>query len=841
MIKMKSISIVFLALCLLCCSGISQTRTDSLFQKLRAFDYGQPTAVLEQIERLVCDGAKDVSRQQAMADRLAAILDSNAPFAARDFACRQLTLIGSDAQLPALQKYVLDKALSNIVLFALARFPQSEHVDLTLRKALEKAQGPVRVAVIKAIAVRRDPKAVDMLKKIVAKDKSDSTRNAALLALAHIGGEKVLQIVQQASQLAAYSEALLLLADTATADQATTIYETLSRPGQKADLRSAGLAGLIRLQNKKAIPLLLQFLGDADINLLDAALGCIRRTKDAELIRQLIAQMPSLAPERQTLVIQALADTGNKTIAVDAEGWAKSENDAVREAAVEALGKIGGVSSVQLLLQRAVAGTEAERKAAANSLITLLAVDDELIRLLDKGGLDAERKIAVLSALSGRIATAAVPLILQTARDENEQVRKESFKALYVLAGPQDLQPLLQLVLTSPESSLPDAEKALAAVTKRLQYDQSFLDQLVANLNSSSDVKVKCSLLRLLSGIGQPSTLPVLRQALQDKSQQVQEMAIRGLSTWPNAVPAEDLLLVSAKSKEPLHRILAMQGYLNIISADSTVSETAKVARFVKAVQSAQRDQEKKLAFSHLARLANMGVLDQVAPYLQDAAVCDEAAMAMISVSKKSWAREQAAVRTAMQAVNNSKCSATVKAQAQDVLNAYEKAKAFIIDWQAAGPFSIPSVPASLLFTLQLDAEFDWGGAVYKPFVNAFDPERPYYMDLANTLKGRNNQTAYLSTYVHSPQQQQVILLLGSDDGAKIWLNGKEVFAKNTARTFQIDQDRVPVTLKQGWNKIMLKIMQAEGADWGASLRICTLEGGPVSGLLITSDNLKAK
>ncbi len=839
--KMKSISIAFLALCLLCCSGIGQIKTDSLFQKLRVFDYGQSSAVLEQIERLVSDGAKDVSRQQAMADRLAGILDSNAPFAARDFACRQLALIGSEAQLPILQKYVLDRALSNIVLFAWARFPQSGQVDLALRKALEKAQGPIRVAVIKTIGVRRDLGAVDVLKKIVAKDKSDSSRNAALLALAHIGGDNALQIVQQNSQLAAYGDAMLLLADAATAEQAAGIYETLAKPEQKADLRSAGLAGLIRLQNKKANPLLLQFIGDADINLLDAALGCIRCAKDVELMRQLMAQIPSLAPERQALVIQALADTGDKAIATDVEGWVKSENDAVRLAAVEALGKIGGASSVQILLPRAVAGAEAERRAALNSLVTLLGVDDELIRSLDKGGLDAERKIAALSALSGRATAAAVPLILQTARDENEQVRKESFKALYVLAGPKDLPSLLQLLMTCPESSLPDAEKALMVVSKRLEYDQTFLDQLVVQLNSNRDVKVSCSLLRILSGIGNPGTLPVFRQALQDKNLQVQEAAIRGLSNWPNALPAEDLLLVSAKSREPLHRILAMQGYLNVIASDSAIAESTKIVKLVEAIKAAQRDQEKKLAFSHLARLGSSGVLEHVAPYLNDPAICDEAAMAMIPVSKKVWIREQTAVRTAMAAVDRSNCSESVKAQARDILNVFDKAKGYIVDWQAAGPFSIPSVPASLLFSIQLDAEFDWGGAVYKSFTSMLDPDRPYYMDMANTLKGPNNQTAYLRTNIRSPQQQPVLFLMGSDDGAKIWLNGKEVYAMNTTRTYQVDQDRVAVTLQQGWNKIMLKIMQADGAEWGASVRICTPEGGPVSDLLITSDHLKTK
>ncbi len=839
--KVKTTGILFCVLYLFSWSAGGQTGSDSLFQTLLTFEYGQSPAVLERIERLVYACGSDVVQQQELAARLAAVLDAKASYAAKEFCCRQLALIGSEPQLPVLQRYVLDKAMSNIVLFALARFPESAKVDQALRQACRKSQGSVRMAVIKTIAVRRDVNAVDLLKTIVSKDKSDSTKNCALLALAHIGSEPALRIIEQAPHLGAHNDAMLLIADTAAPDQAAKIYDTLSQPGQKPDIRSAALAGLIRLGDKKANPLLQHFLSDADVDLFDAALGAVRRSTDAELKKQVVAQVASLPSPRQPLVIQALADARDHALAADVETWANSEDRAVRLADVEALGKTGAVSSVALLLQRAVAGEEAERKAAASSLASLRGIDAELVRLLESGGLDAARKVVVLSALTARVTAAAVPLILQNARDVNEQVRKESFKALYVLAGPQDLPSLLQLVLASPESSLPDAEKALAVVTKRLEHDQSFPEQLMADLSSTGDIKVKCSLLRILSGIGQQSTLPVIRQALQDKNLQVQETAIRGMSGWPNAVPADDLLLVSAKAKEPLHRILAMQGYLHIVSGDSTIAESAKALKYAEAIRSAEREQEKKLAFSHLARLTDIGALELVAPYLKDPAVCDEAAMAMISVGKKCWAREQRAVGAAMQAVDNSRCSAAVKVQARAVLGAFAKAKEFIVDWQAAGPFSIPSVPASLLFTLQLDAEYDWGSAVYETFTNIFDPDRPYYMDLAGTLKGQNHQTAYLRTNIRSPQQQQVLFIFGSDDGAKIWLNGKVVFARNTARTYQVDEDKITVTLQQGWNTLMIKIMQAEGRDWGASLRLVGVDGRPLPDLIITSDQPKTK
>ena len=48
--------------------------------------------------------------------------------------------------------------------------------------------------------------------------------------------------------------------------------------------------------------------------------------------------------------------------------------------------------------------------------------------------------------------------------------------------------------------------------------------------------------------------------------------------------------------------------------------------------------------------------------------------------------------------------------------------------------------------------------------------------------------------------------MLGSDDGAKVFLNGQEVFRLLTIRGAEPDQNAVPLHLKKGWNRLLLKI-----------------------------------
>ncbi|MBI4535557.1 MAG: DUF2961 domain-containing protein [Ignavibacteriae bacterium] len=64
----------------------------------------------------------------------------------------------------------------------------------------------------------------------------------------------------------------------------------------------------------------------------------------------------------------------------------------------------------------------------------------------------------------------------------------------------------------------------------------------------------------------------------------------------------------------------------------------------------------------------------------------------------------------------------------------------------------------------------------------------------------------YALTYISSPRDQTVPLLLGTDDGVKVFLNDVEIHRVLKIRVAEPDQDRVPLALKKGWNKLLLKI-----------------------------------
>ena len=69
----------------------------------------------------------------------------------------------------------------------------------------------------------------------------------------------------------------------------------------------------------------------------------------------------------------------------------------------------------------------------------------------------------------------------------------------------------------------------------------------------------------------------------------------------------------------------------------------------------------------------------------------------------------------------------------------------------------------------------------------------------------------------------------GSDDQAKVYLNGKEVFKNEEARPTEKDQDCTPnLALKKGVNVIVFKVVN-EKMDWSGCLRFTDKDGKPVT------------
>jgi len=89
----------------------------------------------------------------------------------------------------------------------------------------------------------------------------------------------------------------------------------------------------------------------------------------------------------------------------------------------------------------------------------------------------------------------------------------------------------------------------------------------------------------------------------------------------------------------------------------------------------------------------------------------------------------------------------------------------------------------------------------------------------------------YAHLYVHSPTQRTARLLLGADDGIRVWVNGGMVTSIDKYGGWEADKYKIPVTLEEGWNRLLCKISQG-GGGYQFSARFTDLD-------LETFDDLK--
>jgi HEAT repeat protein len=152
-----------------------------LLGKIKTYDFDKSRADLVKISDMIRD-ASGKPEMKAMEKQFDDFLKSDASYAAKDFVCRELSVAGTEASVPALSLMLADEKVSDIARYALERIP-GPAVDDALRNALSKAKGKARIGIINTLGVRGDKKAVDVLSKLTG----DSNEMVAVAAVAALG------------------------------------------------------------------------------------------------------------------------------------------------------------------------------------------------------------------------------------------------------------------------------------------------------------------------------------------------------------------------------------------------------------------------------------------------------------------------------------------------------------------------------------------------------------------------------------------------------------------------------------------------------------------------------
>ncbi|MEW6358376.1 MAG: HEAT repeat domain-containing protein [Planctomycetota bacterium] len=785
-------------------------------------------------------GAED--ERAAVCRAIVPKLGPETPQPARIWLLTQLEHIGRAEAVARLAELLNDNdaLIRSRALRALQSNPAPE-ASAALRTALQNARdNETRVAYINTLGFRRDPDSVQPLIE-QAKDNDDNVRSAAMAALARIGDKAAVDVVAAGldkgskSAQAVAADSYLLLADAlcAKGDKATALEMYRKMAPKQDQLKCAAIIGLAKAGGMAELPALMEALADQDVKIQGAAIAALEGMADDALNGTLAEKVNGASPEVKVRLLRILAERGAKDrLAVFLEA-AKDADEGVRIAAYKGMGLLADPAASEVLVTALVKTKDKEREAAAAALdyIPGDGVIDAIIKGLKET--DADGRIELMKTLAMRRSEKVVPALLATAKDEDPKVRAEAFKFLGDLADAKALPTLVDLLMQEKDSrAQKEAEKAVVAACKRV----GSVDPVLAGL-AQLDAPVRCSLLRVLGKTGGEKALEKVLTAGKDENAEIKDAAIRALCDWPDASAATALLDLAKNSQEEKYRVLALRAYVRVagLPSERPVAETLKM--FADGMAAAQRPDDRKMVLAGLATMTDPAALDPVRPYLKDDALRAEAAMAMIKIAEAISLAHRPEAEAALREVAEACKDAGIEKQVKEAFGRVEQYDDFITAWQISKAFTEKRKREKELF----DKEFAPETADAKPkdcgwrvIIGGKDRSKAWMADLDEVHKG-SHCVAYLRSWVRSDKAQKARLETGSDDGLKVWLNGKVILEKNVNRGVKPGSDKTEVDLKEGWNTALLKVTQG-GGDWSACCRVRAADGAPLPGIALVGD-----
>jgi hypothetical protein len=114
------------------------------------------------------------------------------------------------------------------------------------------------------------------------------------------------------------------------------------------------------------------------------------------------------------------------------------------------------------------------------------------------------------------------------------------------------------------------------------------------------------------------------------------------------------------------------------------------------------------------------------------------------------------------------------------------------------------------------------------------------YLNAEDLFDWDEEFAAYFFVYLHAPTPRRALLMLGSDDAAKAWLNDSLVLSGKRVGVTREDDQVAKVDLKKGANRLLVKVIQDMGY-WGLFCRLTDTTGTGMDDVLASLEEQPAQ
>jgi HEAT repeat protein len=387
------------------------------------------------------------------------------------------------------------------------------------------------------------------------------------------------------------------------------------RPVPATSARQAELVARIRAAGDAAAPLVVELLCGRDDAGRTAALGQVAFVSPVVLqaIAEAIASIPQPA---RLLVVRALADRREPAALPAALACANSGDDAERLAGIEALGTLGDVSVLTLLLESIAAGGDVGNAARTSVLqIADPQVNVRLVELLKNASDEAQRN-RILDLVLARDVTQAAEVLLPLVLADEAKVRQAAARALGRLAQPQHVPAMLAGLPKATGGERDELERAIMLVCERSQSPEERADAIIAAYEGGTFDKTL--LLSVLGRVGGVKAAAIIRPALAAESPEVRSASLRGLCNWPDASVAADLEKLARELTDPGQRSAALRALVRVVTLRDGLNVKEQVTYLKAALELANTDPDRGWVIERANNVRHLETFRMVLPFVDD-------------------------------------------------------------------------------------------------------------------------------------------------------------------------------------------------------------------------------
>jgi HEAT repeat protein len=819
-----------------------RTAIDALAAKLARDDVGSQADGDRKLEAL-CARA---STPGIEASRLAAVralltkLGADLPTHARRRVIRHIERIGAAEAVPALAALLADKGVREPARRALVRNPTPAAVE-ALRGALPKADKPFRIALIDALGARADRGSLKLL-IAQAQDADEDVRGHAAQALARIADPSAAPVLAAAMKRGSErcrrsaTDSCLALADSLAAKSdekaALGIYRALLGP--KSHVKCAALVGIGKTGSARDVGTLVAALGGSDQE-RGAATEALALLPGKDTTAAVAAKAKAAEPKLKTILLHVLGKRGDPSVLPLLVGAAKDNDEAVRIAALQAMGDLKATGAAPTLVAALKAAKGAERDKAEWALSRIPGEQTTQAIAAAIKSADKDGRSVLLRSLGYRKDPNTLPALIASTKDPEEAVRAAAFRAMGQLGHIKGLDTILAALET-----VKGAERDAAVYALRGMQGREATAAMIEAAKKSAAPSVLAPILTVLSWRDDPAVGPFLLAGARNPAPAVQAAALDGLARLkdPGAAP---LIIAAATKSQGAVRDAAVRTSLQyvdeLIKADKAAA--AQILTLALNRKIVKRWADRKLALRGLAQVGGLDVIDKIRRDFSNYRVASDAFSVAFRIAERlaQEGKKAEAVEAYTKIMHYSsfyphsirRCQSALRKLG--VKGDLVQRAGFITRWFVLGPF--PS-PANALFEKQLPPEK--GVDLAKPVTaeGRTCQWKPCHttnptgiVDLESVVAKDNYAAAYLYAEITVPKAIDVYLKVGYDDGIVAYVNGKRVANSPGGRGLRVDSQRCNARLEAGANKILLKVLNT-GPRWAVCARLTDRKNVPI-------------